>query len=94
MNHKDQIIENWLSHTGPNATFLPKATDYFSHMLQQRRKKVRLNLGSNSQPSGPESCSPLRHLSGDRDRQTDRQKDRQSDSSIPHKTLVCKISIN
>ena len=27
---------SWLSHTSPNATFLSKATDYFSHMLLQR----------------------------------------------------------
>ena len=26
---------SWLSHTSTNTTFLPKATDCFSHMLQQ-----------------------------------------------------------
>ena len=28
----------WLSHTSSNTTFLSKATDYFSHMLLQRRE--------------------------------------------------------
>ena len=33
---------SWLSHTSTNTTFLSKATDYFSHMLQQRWKaKIR-----------------------------------------------------
>ena len=49
---------SWLSYTSTNTTFLTKATDYFSHMLLQRRKyagkKVCLNWGSNSQPPGHE----------------------------------------
>ena len=33
---------SWLSHTSSNTNFLSKATDYFSHMLLQRREaKIR-----------------------------------------------------
>ena len=37
-----RICGSWLSHTSTNITFLSKATDYFSHMLQLRwEAKIR-----------------------------------------------------
>ena len=32
------ISVSWLSYASPSTTFLSKATDYFSHMLLQRRE--------------------------------------------------------
>ena len=54
-------LVSWLSHISTITTLLSKASYYFSHMLLQseRRKcagqKVRLNWGSNSQPTGHET---------------------------------------
>ena len=50
------------------------------------RKKSRLNRGSNSQPPGHESRSPLSHLRGAL--RTDRQTDRQTDFSIAPKLFI------
>ena len=63
---------SWLSHTSTNTTSLSKATDYFSHMLLQRREaklRWKKNFAStrdqtrNHQVMSP-TCSPLSHLAG------------------------------
>ena len=57
--------------------FLSKATDYFSHMLLQRweakirRKKSRLNRGSNSQPAGNESGTLTKTINESTNEKTD-----------------------
>ena len=41
---------SWFSHTSTNTTFLSKTTNYFSHMLQQRREAKICRKDSSPQP--------------------------------------------
>ena len=57
----DAHCVSWLSHTSTNTNFFPKPLTTFLTCFSRRKwrkytgKKFRLNLGSNSQPSGHES---------------------------------------